>query len=791
MSEMASKGRAARRARLAAAEPRAERWQIYAVIKRQVDRPMDDASERAYLARVMARIHQEQAAAGAGAVRVGNELARLRRWWNDPESREATQVLDRAQNLPLLEGLEVEAHTRARRLRRLSLQARHPYFGRVDFQEHTPHAEDSPEAFYVGLGGVWDADGWPLVIDWRTPVAGLYYEAETGPAQFWGPGGRVAGEVSLKRQYQVEGGALVGYFDTDLHIGDELLSRAMAVSGRVKMSSIVTSIQREQNRAIRDVTHPVLIVSGPAGSGKTAVALQRLAYLLYHRPNLSAGDILFIVPNRVFADYVSDVLPELGEDNPRYATWEDIVRDWLPVERWEQRADVVNAWVAGTAPATRRAGVALRGHPGLVARLDRFVEHLDTTAPPFRDVVWEGVVLATANDLTQWWLERWQGRPPAVRLGLVADQVRERMGRARRRVSQRVRTALIESQTLVSDEDLNQTLQQRLDEGEAQLTHWLASGLIVDWLALYIQLYEDEGSWAELAKEVGIADVGAVLAEIQQRLSTDPLPFEDVPPLAYLKASLCRPNMPWRVRLLMVEEAHELTPCQLAVLNRLMPGVPATLVGDAEQIVVDGLSWRIGDARPPVELQDTAVREVRLTKSYRSTPAITRLTDALRGEAGADAQYEAVVWSAVQDAPPPNVARVGSDAEWCDAMVKFVEQSPPRSTVGIVCSTTAEAEAVAALMAPSLKSRLRLMVNPDGAFAGGIMVLPLWLAVGLEFDTVIVADVAAYRAAGGRRQLYVAASRARHRLSLVCRGALPSWFPPSDLWRGAGVSVDS
>lgn len=728
------------------------------------------------MSRVLSRIRRQQASEGAGAARVGDELAGLRRWWTDDEAREATQLLDRAQNMSLLQGLEAEAASRARRLRQLSLEARRPYFGRVEFVEATPEPSDAAEAFYVGLGGVWDDDGEPLVIDWRTPMAGLYYDAEPGPAHFEGPDGRVAGTLARKRQYQIERGALVGFFNTTLHIGDDLLARAMAARGGARMPSIVATIQREQNRAIRDHAHRALLVTGPAGSGKTAVALQRLAYLLYHRPKLSAAEMLFVVPNRVFADYVSDVLPELGEENPRYATWDDLVKPWLPAAHLETRMALVDAWMAGCLEPLRLEGIRLRGDARFVAIIDGWLRGLTDEPPPFQDVVWEGVVVASRQELTTWWQGRWSARPVSVRLGLIQDQLAERIRGARGRVVARVRADLIDSQALLGDDGLRQAVQHRVEQGAEQLLAWVAHGEMLDWRAMYLSFYGESASWRHEATGMGFADVDRLLADGRRRLQHGPLPFEDVGPLAYMRASLLRPQLPWPVRLVMVEEAHELTACQLAVLHRLLPDVPVTMVGDGDQALVPGQSW---SAEQPLPWAAGDVGRVVLTKSYRSAPAIAAWCRLLVAESPRPG-VPTVEWPAGSGLG----ARAGpalvpsSPAGWADALCLEVRRTPKDATVGVICGTSDEARTVAGHLAQAVGRPVALVDHPAAAFPGGVMVLPVALAGGLEFDAVVVADVSAYKGADTRHALYVAASRARHRLALVRRGAWPGWIPP-------------
>ncbi|MGZ4134432.1 MAG: RNA polymerase recycling motor HelD, partial [Tumebacillaceae bacterium] len=203
-----------------------------------------------------------------------------------------------------------------------------PYFGRIDFWED---GEPSIDHIYIGIGSFLDEESDQfLVYDWRAPVSSLYYDYGTGLAQFETPGGTVSGEIELKRQFRIRDGRIRNLFDTGVTIGDELLQEVLSRQSDAQMKSIVATIQREQNRIIRNERNRLLIVQGAAGSGKTSAALQRVAYLLYrYRETLSAEQIVLFSPNGMFNSYVSTVLPELGEENMGQTTFQDYLEHRL------------------------------------------------------------------------------------------------------------------------------------------------------------------------------------------------------------------------------------------------------------------------------------------------------------------------------------------------------------------------------------------------------------------------------------------------------------------------------
>ena len=189
-----------------------------------------------------------------------------------------------------------------------------PFFGRVDF---IYDGEDEAESFYIGIGNFAERTGSvPLVYDWRAPVSGLFYDFDQGPASYEAPLGTIEGEIVSKWQYKIRNGKMIYGFESDVKIDDEILKQELGSNGDVQLKNIVRTIQKEQNAIIRNTKDKILIIQGAAGSGKTSVALHRIAYLLYHdREHLKSSNILILSPNSVFADYISHILPELGEEN--------------------------------------------------------------------------------------------------------------------------------------------------------------------------------------------------------------------------------------------------------------------------------------------------------------------------------------------------------------------------------------------------------------------------------------------------------------------------------------------
>lgn len=205
-----------------------------------------------------------------------------------------------------------QEHQKRRSLWRKMLDS--PFFGSVDF---VYDGEEEAETFYIGIGNFARKRGSvPLIYDWRAPVSGLFYDYDKGAASYEAPAGELKGEILSKRQYKIRGGKMVYEFESDMKIDDDVLKRELGANSDTQLKNIVRTIQREQNTIIRNTKDKILIIQGAAGSGKTSIALHRIAYLLYHdRGRLQSSNILILSPNSVFSDYISHILPELGEEN--------------------------------------------------------------------------------------------------------------------------------------------------------------------------------------------------------------------------------------------------------------------------------------------------------------------------------------------------------------------------------------------------------------------------------------------------------------------------------------------
>lgn len=278
-----------------------------------------EREETEHLEAVTAKIHAVASALREKVEERFDDIQEFKKYYDESQAEmDHVEKISARQTVSEMGDLGVHAAEGLARLVRLQ---KSPYFGRIDFARKS---HSMAEPVYIGVHSFYDdAAARHLIHDWRAPISSMFYDFETGDARYEAPEGQVEGRIERKRQYRVEDGKLVFVIESDLNIHDNVLQEELSRASGEKMKNIVATIQRDQNAIIRNEDAEVLIIQGAAGSGKTSIALHRIAFLLYRfKETISSNDILIISPNKVFAHYISNVLPELGEENIRETTME-------------------------------------------------------------------------------------------------------------------------------------------------------------------------------------------------------------------------------------------------------------------------------------------------------------------------------------------------------------------------------------------------------------------------------------------------------------------------------------
>ena len=597
-----------------------------------------------------------------------------------------------------------------------------PYFGRIDFLEKKENSKVMPT--YIGIHTFYDPESRATLIhDWRAPVSSMFYDHELGEAGYRSPSGEIKGVISLKRQYRIRGGKMEFMIESALTVHDDILQKELSSNADDKMKNIVATIQREQNRIIRNEDIRTLIIQGVAGSGKTSIALHRIAYLLYtFRDSISSKDILIISPNKVFSDYISNVLPELGEETVPETSMEQILSGVLEHKyKYQTYFGLVNELLEKPSSSLINR-IAYKASFGFISELDKFILHIENTYFKAADVKLTKYITIPAPFIEEQYL-RFNRYPIRRRFDAMADYMLDMLK--------------IQYTFTVT------TTGRNLLKKEIRLMFAGNND---------IQVYKDFFKWTN--------NPGMFKMRKGHTLE-----YSDLAPLAYLHLALeGSGNQPFRVKHLLIDEMQDYSPIQYKVIQKLFP-CRKTVLGDAGQSVNPYGS----STAETIQKSLTASEIMKLCKSYRSTFEITDFAQKIHP----NAELEPVA----RHGEKPQILQFGSAVEELSGIMGLIStyRKSGYKSLGIICKTEQQAREMADVL-KSYANDISFLSSQSSAFVQGIVITSAHMAKGLEFDEVIIpqTDERNYRSEIDKSMLYVAVTRAMHRLTLTFHEARPT-----------------
>lgn len=597
-----------------------------------------------------------------------------------------------------------------------------PYFGRIDFLEKKENSKVMP--IYIGIHTFYDPESRATLIhDWRAPVSSMFYDHELGEAGYRSPSGEIKGVISLKRQYRIRGGKMEFMIESALTVHDDILQKELSSNADDKMKNIVATIQREQNRIIRNEDIRTLIIQGVAGSGKTSIALHRIAYLLYtFRDSISSKDILIISPNKVFSDYISNVLPELGEETVPETSMEQILSGVLEHKyKYQTYFGLVNELLEKPSSSLIDR-IAYKDSFGFISELDKFILHIENTYFKAADVKLTKYITIPAPFIEEQYL-RFNRYPIRRRFDAMADYMLDML---------KIQYAFTVT-----------TAGRNLLKKEIRLMFAGNND---------IQVYKDFFKWTN--------NPGMFKMRKGHTLE-----YSDLAPLAYLHLALeGNGNQPFRVKHLLIDEMQDYSPIQYKVIQKLFP-CRKTVLGDAGQSVNPYGS----STAETIQKSLTASEIMKLCKSYRSTFEITDFAQKIHP----NAELEPVA----RHGEKPQILQFGSAVEELSGIMGLIStyRKSGYKSLGIICKTEQQARKMADML-KSYANDISFLSSQSSAFVQGIVITSAHMAKGLEFDEVIIpqTDERNYRSEIDKSMLYVAVTRAMHRLTLTFHEARPA-----------------
>ena len=624
----------------------------------------------------------------------------------------------------------------AERYRRMLMN---PFFARVDFVEQ---GETEIEKIVIGLYSLEDEKGNLLVHDWRAPVCSLYYDSMPGEVSYDSPSGKILGRMTLKRQYRMENGQLKYYVDTQLSIDDDMLLDILSGASSHHMLQIVATIQAEQNAAIRHDDAPVVCVVGGAGSGKTSVAMHRAAFLMYRRRDLlDASKIQIISPSTAFSEYVSNVLPELGEENIRARTMREIVERVL-----ERKVEPLVRQMENTLPEnleTRNKSVAYKTGVEFLRKLKATAESFATFGPNFGSVRMDDQILIRREELRRMYKNEFSLLSPAQRI--------ERM------------KATLETRLSSWEEKLirqyEQSFSGKYSGKELTFVSKMAAAQRLQSVRAQLRTYTNVTGWNLLQE--ALRDAPRELRNLFfENRDANLLWWEDAAAQAYLLVKLGFVQPDKTVYHLLVDEAQDYSETELALLHAYFPNARVTLLGDPMQRTCPGMGACVPENWGECfDAKDAPL--FRLTRCYRSTLPITRLCNALLP--GSEDRLNPFA----REGEAPLVAQY-SEQLLKDTLKRMRDAG--YASIAVITRSQSQAD--------SLSAKLENVYRLDGGEADlnyestDNVVGCYHMVKGMEFDAVIVVWPDVELDDGERRRLYTACSRALHSVALLGGGKL-------------------
>ena len=618
---------------------------------------------------------------------------------------------DDGENLQVMAATSLEAEKvfqKHKYFKKLKSIRKKPYFASIVFKDE----ENTIFNIYMSLTYLKDDDGNNILYDWRSPICSLFYDYETGPCEYTAPGGVFKGELKRKRQYKIEDNKLIGVFDNSLNIDDEVLQEVLATESSDKMKNVVNTIQQEQNKVIRNLEDNNLIVQGIAGSGKTTVALHRIAFLLYRLQYLNSNNILIFSPNNVFTEYISDVLPSLGEANTLQTTFADYLASFLTeFKDVENFTDFVSRYYSYS-----------ELFPELVEykQSDRIIDDIDAFIDNFVDNCCfvsgfkEGEKnLILKEELNEMLHDRYDRLPLFERIDEMAEKLSSNYYKGS---SKKVKTF-----TKLMYENAN---------------------FKKDYFEIFKEFFLSEFCRIKLTE-----------AQVNKFLNKDIINYEDALIFAYIKGKLEGFLYEGTIKQVVIDEAQDYNRLQYIIINNIFRKADFTILGDINQNI--NPYYKYESLEDLKNLFNGETKYLELLKTYRSSPEIIDYTNKILNLKHVNAIR--------RDNNKPVVIRKGIE----NLRLRLIEdinylQSTYKSTA-IITKDMKQAEKLYELIKDEFE--ISLVDANTKLFKKDLIIIPAYVSKGLEFDSVIIYNdrVNSYKK-NERNLLYVACTRCQHEL---------------------------
>ena len=681
------------------------------------------------------------------------ELIKHRKYlWDNRSEFDEIEVNENCSHVALNEQIQSK---KLSRIRSLEKQLQTPYFARLDFREDD---ENSADSFYIGLSTIEDEENFDiLVFDWRSPVASMFYDFEVGKAYYDAPARRISGEIEFSRQFNIRNGEIVFMHNSNDNLCDDALNTILSNNATDKMKNIIASIQKEQNSIIRNDDSKVLFIQGAAGSGKTSIALHRSAYLLYkHRKELTADNILIFSPNEVFAEYISDVLPDLGETNIKQTTFELFANKFLPqnilYENKNDHLEYIYSHKTSTPEFKLRSkSMEYKNSLEFMEILNEFILCVPSLITDIKPIFIDGKQIVTKKIVEKTFNERFKDIPFLNRIEVIKNSL----------LSQVENRYLSDQDDSEFDyvEDRKTFYDYCNEEVSNQVNNMIKTTNPLD---IYKLLWNNIDKYNK-----NINDIKKISLE---NLEDFEIKYEDITPIIYIRAALEGFRSYGNIKHILIDEAQDYSPLFYELIKKSFPNASITIMGDLNQRI--DIHSNVKD-RTSITNIFNDVKTVTLTKSYRSTYDITTFTKDILDT---HEPIEAVDRFGIK----PTVYQINTNLK--DKITLKIKEliNKDYKSIALIGKNKLNCEKIYEELLPIFNDEINLITNDKCDFEIGINVITSYLAKGLEFDAVIVIDGEEYLYLEDKHLFYTVCTRALHELHIYTLEDISSTVLPSN-----------
>lgn len=717
---------------------------------------------------------------------IDEEVAKGKKHFSSDSSQ---QYIDLMINTMLQDRAEVK-------LRNLTQAKNKPYFACVDFKEEE---RSNKEKYYIGKMALIDDATMELIItDWRAPIANLYYESRLGDAEYSCPEGIIKGELLLKRQFIINKGKLEEIYDIDITTNDEILQSSLGANADNRLKDIVTTIQAEQNKIIRADMWTPLIVQGAAGSGKTTIALHRIAYLIYtYEKSFKPENFMIIAPNRLFLNYISEVLPELGVEKARQTTFEDFALQIIGLKlKVIDGYEKINIFVNENKESEHSArNKLIKKESQLKCSMlfkeiiDDYIQTVEKAFIPNEDFKLNSIVIYKYDELNNLFLYEYSNLPIVKRINEIKKHMTNRLKARKEAIIENLEETCIREikeikATMEETEERQNLIINVIDNKNDMIAKIEANSkkAVADYIRRISKLnpyeyYKDfiQNYITKIQDNMG--NIPGELFEFMvqrsmQIFKTGYVEIEDLAPIIYMKYKIHGIDEKIPVRHIVIDEAQDFSPFQILVIRKIIKDSSFTILGDLAQGINSYRGTRDWDEIKSRVFDDKHCELLMLEQSYRTTIEIMDAANIVLSNI--KHKNFPVGKPVIRHGHPVCMVHKESLRDISMQIRKDMDtlNCENYKSMAIICKTLDECREIQSYFKES-KHKPKLITGSEKEYSSGIVILPSYLSKGLEFDVVFIANGSKENYGTEEidiKLLYVAMTRPLHRLFIYYWG---------------------